>query len=413
VIGSQTTHTIAAIGLALTLGLAVFLLAPGEDARATTLADGISVVESKAEHVFAQQATFTLHATSDAEIAQIYLFLRATGDQRTDSSIVPIEPDREIFVTHSRDLRLSPLPPFATISFWWQIDDAAGNRRTTDPQQFEYTDNRFQWEQLGSDGVSVRWIAGQGDPAFGQNALDVARASLREIGSELHGPVPDSVTIHIYDSAEHLDAAMVLAGRNWVGGQAHPELGAAVVAVPNSEGYTARLARVIPHEITHLLVYQATTAAGYTYVPEWLDEGLATANEGLPNPDYLLALENARAQRLLIPLQDLCHPFPPDPETAFLAYAQSGNLVGFIRSRYGAPAIRALLNAYADGASCDGGVQQALGTSLKGLETAWRASLEPQAPWQVWAEQIGTWVGLWLLSLLVAVPMIGSLRRRL
>jgi hypothetical protein len=27
-------------------------------------------------------------------------------------------------------------------------------------------------------------------------------------------------------------------------------------------------------------------------------------------------------------------------------------------------------------------------------------------------KQIGIWVGLWLLSLLVAVPMIGGLRRR-
>ena len=37
--------------------------------------------------------------------------------------------------------------------------------------------------------------------------------------------------------------------------------------------------RYFPHEITHLLVDQAATPAGYRYVPEWLDEGLATANE--------------------------------------------------------------------------------------------------------------------------------------
>jgi hypothetical protein len=57
-------------------------------------------------------------------------------------------------------------------------------------------------------------------------------------------------------------------------------------------------------------------------------------------------------------------------------------------------------------------VQEALNVSLNGLETAWRASLEPQAPWRALVDQVGVWVGLWLLSLLVAVPMIGRLRRR-
>ena len=122
-------------------------------------------------------------------------------------------------------------------------------------------------------------------------------------------------------------------------------------------------------------------------------------------------LEEAHTQGQLLSLEDLCAPFPPDPHVALLAYAQSGSVVQFIRDRYGAEGIRALLKAYANGASCTGGVQEALNVSLSGLETAWRASLEPQAPWRALVEQIGVWVGLWLLSLLVTVPMIGGLRR--
>jgi len=197
-----------------------------------------------------------------------------------------------------------------------------------------------------------------------------------------------------------------------VGGQAHPELGVIVVAIPFKEGYTSRMMRYIPHEITHLLVYQTVTPTGYRYVPAWLDEGLATANERLPTPEYAMALEEARVAGELIPLENLCVPFSPDSHTALLAYAQSGSVVRFIRERYGAEGIRALLAAYTNGASCARGVQEALGVSLSGLETAWRASLEPQAPWRAWVEQIDVWIGLWLLSLLVSVPMIGGLRRR-
>jgi hypothetical protein len=408
------------IRLAVPLLTASLVLAPwflptssahGEYCRTTAAAEGITVVESKASYSFAQQVTFTLQATSDAEIAQVYLFFRATGDERAKPIDVSIEPDCQISTNYVHNLHLSPLPPFATVTFWWQIEDDAGNRLTTEPQQFEYTDNRFCWEQLSVNGLTIRWIEGRGDPAFSQTALDIARASLEEINVELRAPVPESITIYIYDAQHNLDAAMALAGREWASGQAHPELGVIVVAIPYEEGYTSRMMRYIPHEITHLLVYQAVTPTGYKYVPEWLDEGLATANEQLPTPEHAMALEEARVEGRLFPLEDLCVPFSPDKHTAFLAYAQSGSVVQFIREQYGTEGIRNLLKAYANGASCQVGVREALSINLSSLETAWWASLEPQAPWQAWVKQIGVWVGLWLLSLLVAVPMIGGLRR--
>jgi hypothetical protein len=205
---------------------------------------------------------------------------------------------------------------------------------------------------------------------------------------------------------------MVLTGRDWVGGQARPELGAVVIAVPPEQGYASRMKRYLPHEITHLLVYQLVTPIGYRYVPEWLDEGLATANERLPTPEYALALEEARKAGQLLSVEELCIPFSPDPRTAMLSYAQSASVVQFIRQRYGADGIRKLLSAYANGASCTSGVEEALEISLDKLESDWRISLEPKARWRMWADQVGVWIGLWLLSLIIAVPMVGGIRRR-
>jgi hypothetical protein len=119
-------------------------------------------------------------------------------------------------------------------------------------------------------------------------------------------------------------------------------------------------------------------------------------------------------------LEDLCNPFSPNPQIAFLAYAQSGSLVTFIRKQYGAGGIRGLLDAYAGGASCSSGVQEALNIGLADLEAAWRSSLEgnqpvdPTTPVEQMdrTKKAGIWLGLWLLSLLVAVPMIGGSRRK-
>lgn len=396
-----------AASVLVTLGLLLPLFT--RDVRA----GGIETLESTASYSFAQQLRFTLRASSEADITQVYLFFRAKGDQQTETAAITLErPSPEISLDYVHDLRRYPLPPFTTVAFWWKIEDAAGNELETEHRRFEYTDNRFHWEHLSEGRITVHWIEGEGDPVFAQAALDTARASLAEINAELRAPVPDPIDIYLYNTQENLAGAMLLTGRDWVGGQARPELGVIAVAVPSEEGYTSRMKRYIPHEVTHLLVYELVTPPGYRHVPEWLDEGLATANEQLPTPEYTLALEEAREERRLISLQELCVPFSPNPNTATLAYAQSASVVKFIRERFGANGIRALLAAYADGASCAGGVQETLNVSLQGLETSWQASLQPDAPWRAWLDQIGVWMELWVLTMLVAVPMIGRLTRR-
>lgn len=374
---------------------------------------GITVTRNSVEHSFAQQVTFKLEATSDADISEVYLFFRATSDEETEKKSIAISrPSPEISLEVTHDVRRYPLPPFSDIAFWWQVEDQAGHQLRTPTKHFKYTDNRFRWEQLEAGGITIHWIAGQGDPAFAQTALDITRASLEDIRTELRVEAPDPLDIFIYDSEPNLEAAMVLTGRDWIGGQARPELGVVVAAIPPEQGYSSRMQRHLPHEITHLLIHELTTPEGYRNVPDWLNEGLATDNERLPTPEYALALEEAREEGQLLPLEELCVPFSPDPRTAMLSYAQSASLVSFIRDEYGASAIRELLSVYADGASCRSGLEQALGIDASKFENNWRMSLGAKAGWRAIVDQVGVWIGLWVLTLLLAVPMIGGVRRR-
>lgn len=403
------------IRTALILGVVLLLALSGAGLRCDTVcaAGGITVESSTVSYSFAQQVTFELQAASGADITGVHLSFRATGEAQTRVEPVEISPAPRVSAVYKADMRYNPLPPFATVTFWWDIEDAAGNHLTTPPQQFSYRDNRFRWEQLSDPvrkEVTVYWIEGHGDLTFGQAALDVVMLGLDRINAELRAPLPEVVEVYIYDSEHNLNAAMVLSGRGWIGAQARPELGVIVVAIPFEEGYTLRMKREIPHELTHLLVYQAVTPEGYEYVPEWLDEGLATANELSPRAEYAGMLEDARKNGYLLPLESLCVPFPPDPTTALLSYAQSSSVVQFIRREYGAAGIRNLLAAYRNGASCKAGVTEALKISFNQLEAAWRASLEPKAPWRAMVEQASVWLGLWLLSILVAVPMLGGRR---
>jgi hypothetical protein len=168
--------------------------------------------------------------------------------------------------------------------------------------------------------------------------------------------------------------------------------------------------RDIPHELTHLLVFQAT-GAGYARVPRWLDEGLASANEELAQPAYQLALESAFHEGRLISLETLCAPFSADAGEAQLAYAESLSVAQFIRNRY-PEGIRKLLGAYAGGATCSGGVEQALGHTLGALELMWRASLGPQGAWLTLAHSIGAWALLAVVVSLALVPLAFVRRKK-
>jgi hypothetical protein len=163
--------------------------------------------------------------------------------------------------------------------------------------------------------------------------------------------------------------------------------------------------------LTHLLLYEAAGRA-LGWVPSWLDEGLASLNERRPDPNRQALVEQALAEDLLFPLEALCAPFPTDEDAARLAYAQSASIVRYLRQQYGSQAIRDLVAAYADNASCEAGVVRVLGKSLKGLDAAWRADLAGQDQVVVALNDGAPWLAFWLLSAVLVLPFVGVMRRR-
>jgi hypothetical protein len=358
---------------------------------------------------FGQQISFSIEASAPAPITSLYLHTQVEDEIYSDPHAVAIEPGTAISATFSRDLNQSPFPPFAQIRWWWEVRDADGNSITTEPDVFQYTDNRFVWHTTTAGQLEIYTVVD--DPVYVQSALNVAQTALGRIEQTLEAPPLDLVSIYIYPSIEDLRAALEMAGREWAGGQARPELGSILVAVPPDAQALARMERDIPHELTHLVVYQTVGPAGYRTIPAWLNEGLATANELRPDPMLASLLESAHVQGRLIPFSELCNPFPINRDAALLYYAQSGSLVSYIRERYGNVAIRSLLAAYADGAGCEGGITRALGLTSQQLELAWRGHLLGLSEWMTWLSENSPALILWGLSLLLALPMMGLFRR--
>ena len=392
---SDVSRSLVAVG-GVMLGLMLSLLL----LQGLAHAQGIVVSGVGAEYTFAQQMTFTVTARSDVDIRSAEVVFRARNrpEQRGIGVFAPGKIIRAAFV---QQLVGGVLPPFGPVTFWWELTDAAGRKTTTPPEVRDYLDNRFPWTEAAESGLHV-WSYAD-DAAFARSALDVARSALPRVNQELYTQLPPRVDIYLYTALEDLENALLLAGRDWQGGQARPDLGVVLVAIAPGQGALAQMKRDIPHELTHLLVFQAT-GAGYARVPRWLDEGLASANEELAQPEYQLALEAADRAGQLIPLETLCAPFSTDAGMAQLSYAQSQSVVQFIRNHY-PDGIRKLLGAYIGGATCTGGVEQALGTPLSALEFRWRASLGPQGVWLTLANSVGAWALLAVTVSLVLLPL--------
>lgn len=363
---------------------------------------GDLVVEVNRHEVrFGESLQFYLTASNSTDITSVVLTYRTADNQGMTVERQNFSPAPHVEVVHSIELARYPLKPFVAVEYWWMLSDAAGHQLTTAHQQFFYEDNRFAWQSLPGQHTVVHWY--DGDVAFGSQALDVADQAVTRIREQIDlSPAPATpFNLYLYASETDLQAALPATGREWVVGQAYPELRLAVATVPAGLEGASTARWLIPHELTHLLLYEAM-GSSYGRLPPWLDEGLAVVNEQVPNPDDALVLDQARQNDHLLSLDALCYSFPRQDGQVRLAYAQSASVVQFIQENYGRSAIGRLVAAYRDDLSCGGGVRRALGISLGNLESQWRESLGAQPKMATFFKQAAPW----LLLVLAGVPLL-------
>lgn len=327
-------------------------------------------VEAQVTHEFGKSITFDAIIKTPGPIQQASLLFRGVNEQVTRVETLQVAEDGSANFVY--DASLNVFPPFSGIIYWFQATLNDGNIYTSEPQTYQYTDNRFPWREISQSLVTIHWYAG--DDAFGSAALDSAGAGLFAMRDLIPLSLTEPVNIYIYSNVEDLNDTFLLGGREWAGGHAHADLGVILVAVPPGANQSTEMDTFIPHELAHVMLYR-TLGATYHEQPAWLIEGIASMVERYPNPDYARALEIASANDTLIPFTELCASFPADSGSAYLAYAQSQSFVTYIRDSFGVSGLSRLIATYGDGFDCDLGATKALGASLGQLDSRWRETV--------------------------------------
>jgi hypothetical protein len=329
--------------------------------------EGIDVASQTVDYTFADKIVFTLELDSDLEVDSVNLVIQSAGFPSFVGATTITGPGKAHFVY---DLAQRPLPAFSFVTYLYHVNLKNGDTYETPSYSFTYLDNRYNWQELIQEPFRIFWY--EGEITLAQEVLDVAIRAQDQVLDLLEQPAGDQpITIFIYSSEQELQSTLTSLGQFWVGGHTDPALGSVVVALPPAVDQPLEIQRLIPHEITHILLYRFM-GAEFSYLPAWLNEGLASQMEFYTLPEFDLILEKAYNERGLIPIAHICAAFPTDSDLARLSYAEANSFVGYIQQEFGVTGLQALILAYDQGVSCERGVETALGVSLADLDKEWK-----------------------------------------
>ena len=379
-------------------------------------ASHVKVALQEADPDFPDKVDFVLRLEEYAAKRAI-LNYRPVGRQITSeqeaeiASTVP--PGTDIRVT--LDLSTHYMPPGVEVEYYWSLFDDAGGTTDTAVKTFKLLDERYSWQTLTDDknGVSVHWYTvrfQEGGSPFGKRLLETSSQALgrleREIGASLERPAD----IWVYATQEELASALFEFNPEWVGAQAFPDLGLVLAAIADDDTAENEIGRLLPHELSHLVLYQATRNP-YNSPPTWLEEGIAVHNQDVRYPDEEAALREAASEGRLVPLRALSSPFGADEETSVLSYAQVGSVIDFVveDERYGPQKLSRTISAFQGGVTYDEALQSGLGVTIDELDKQWREALPyevaaPAAP-QSTQPAVGQPQFAWSSSPIIIVPL--------
>lgn len=337
----------------------------------------IAVVASRVDVNFPSQAVFTVEAESYVDIVDVRLYYQV--DKMNYAEVVSegwadFTPASKIEANWVWDMRNASLPPGAEVTYWWMIEDADGNRVETSPETMHFDDGRYSWQSLTStvpQGGELTLCWYKGGDSFARELMNACQEGLARLTQDI-GTYPErSIKIYIYASTVDLQGAMI-SSNEWSGGVAFTDFGIIAISISPSELDWGK--RALVHELTHLVVRQVTFSP-YGQLPLWLDEGLATYNEGELDPFLRPYLEEAILEDELISVRSLCSPFSAYPEKAYLSYAQSYSLVEYLLDNYGQDKMLDLLALLKQGSTYDEALTEVYGFDMDGLDARWRATL--------------------------------------
>jgi hypothetical protein len=359
--------------------VSVLIAAPLATVRAQEAAEsaapeaipGFAIALDDAVAKFPDGITFSLDAESDHPIADVELMYRVPGIETYSVELPRFQSGTtSLAIDQAVDLRSGDLPPGLDVQYHWRITDENGDVIETPEKTVLWEDSRYNWTPLKGQHVTV--YSYDGDAAFEQEILDTAERTIASL-TKAYGVEPNQeIRLWSYVSKDDFYGALAPNSEPWIAGAAFPGLHEILAILPQGDDYEVK--RVVPHEISHQVLHQATENP-FNSPPQWMDEGLAVFNQETGRDRfYAHALELA-AQGNVPPLRTLNGNFPYDHQGAMDAYSLSLSAVIYILDTYGNEGMSRLIGTFRDGVTYEDAIEKGLGITFDELDKQWRDDL--------------------------------------
>ena len=333
----------------------------------------IQVVSDKATITFPETILFSAEFKAGTNITSA--MLEYGVDQLTCGTVQAeafpaVTPAADVKVEWTWEMRQSgSLPPGSSVWWQWLVTDSSGAQFTSPKQTSLWLDEVHPWQVITGGNINLHYYDGGAD--FGQQLHDAATQALVRLSQDV-GLTPEKpVDIYIYANTSDLKDA-VLYAPSWVGGQAFPESNIIIIGVSLDQLDWGKSTEA--HELTHVLVGHLTFSC-LSFMPTWLNEGLAVYGEGGPQSSDQAQFDQAKANDHLPSLRSLIGGFSEEASRATLSYTEAYSVVNFMIGTYGQNKMITLLTDLRDGQTMDDALQAVYGLDTDGLEAAWRASI--------------------------------------
>jgi Peptidase MA superfamily len=319
--------------------------------------------------------TITFHANITASTSITTVVLEYGTQQQTCGDVIAkafpeINPGKSVDASWVWDMRQSgSLPPGTTIWWRWRYTDEAGKESVSQQKTIIWLDDIHNWQTITSGQLRLHWYGK--DKAFAQEMLNAGMEGLNRNAKQAGLKTDAPINLYVYPNYADLQDA-ILYESSWVGGEAFPDENIVIMGTSGSDSNWDK--NTVIHELTHVLVGHLTFSC-LSYVPQWLNEGLAVYSEGPLDPQFQGPLDQSIHADKLLTIRSISGAFSEVSSKADLSYAESFSIVNFLISTYGQDKMTALLVALRDGATTDEALTQTYGFNIDGLETQWRTAI--------------------------------------
>ncbi len=355
-------------GCALILASVLLLLA--QPIRAQNM---IQIVSEEVSVNFPYSVDFDLSAHSaESPITSIRLFWQASPEDAFTVRVLDVTPAQTVSVAVPLNALFLDLPPFAQIAYRWQIRDEQGHELMTDTRVVEYQDTRSDWQELNNEHFRMLWYGY--DEVFADELFQIVEEAYFRLERAFGVELEQQPTVVIYpDRQVFAEFQMSLGNVFNVIGRYFPGHNITVNLV-SPDMPRAVYAETLAHELSHL--YSDNFYLGFTSLPLWLEEGLATYNEMSNRVGNLARVRQAASTGNLVAFVDLPGAIRhPDINITNLAYAEGATVIEYVVETWGEQGLIDFLGAFRRTSSVDDATSAVFELSLVEFELGWRAWL--------------------------------------